>query len=146
MFSVKAFMEALSFECFTYTPDTDTQYWPMIGPNRAPVVNEWDQFGWMDENNNNNNNNNADQPPEGDPPTPPTDESKSEEVKKLLASTVILHEGDLDYGTANKLLSASILCTAISSRNYHHFTTIFTTLNTLVRRNYLIRTCFLLIC
>jgi hypothetical protein len=133
MYSIRAFMEALSLECFNYNSEVDTAHWPLIGPGRAPVQqNDWDQFGmpvWND--GDNNNNNNDDQPPEGEPPRPP-DETKSEEAKKLLASKVILHEGDLDYSTANKLLSASILCTAVSTRNAHCITALFGTLNTLV--------------
>lgn len=133
MYSIRAFMEALSLECFNYNSEVDTAHWPLIGPGRAPVQqNDWDQFGmpvWND--GDNNNNNNDDQPPEGEPPRPP-DETKSEEAKKLLASKVILHEGDLDYSTANKLLSASILCTAVSTRNAHCITALFGTLTTLV--------------
>jgi hypothetical protein len=135
MYSIRAFMEALSLECFNYNSEVDTAHWPLIGPGRAPVQqNDWDQFGmpvWND-GDNNNNNNNDDQPPEGEPPRPP-DETKSEEAKKLLASKVILHEGDLDYSTANKLLSASILCTAVSTRNAHCITALFGTLTTLRR-------------
>lgn len=131
MHSVRAFMAALSLECFEYNASIDSSHWPLIGPARAPAqMNDWDQFGmpvWNDENNNNNN----DQPPDGEPPRPP-DGDKSEEIKQLLASKVILHEGTLDYHTANKLLSASILCAAVSPSNYHYFTTLFGTLTNLV--------------
>jgi hypothetical protein len=127
MHSVKAFMEALSLETQSYA-ETDKTYWPLIGPAQAPVINDWDQFGW----NNIEENNNNDAPPPGDPPIPPNDEAKIEEAKRVMETKVILHGGDLDYNTANKLLNAAIVCTHISARNTHHLTGFVTTLTTLV--------------